>query len=102
MPGMSKSEQPEGASTDGSEEQAPARQEPMSYAARAKAATQTVQEALADYEKELAKLTAELDKKARLSTKAESSGPAASPSKQVEDAPAAPTPEPTNAWRRRA
>ena len=77
-------------------------QEPMSYAARAKAATQTVQEALADYEKDLAKLTAELDRKARLSSKAESGGAAASPSRQVEEGPAAHTPESINAWRRRA
>ena len=74
----------------------------MSYAARAKAATQTVQEALADYEKDLVKLSAELDKKARLSTKAESSGAAASPSRQVEEGPTSHTPEPTSAWRRRA
>ncbi len=74
----------------------------MSYAARAKAATQTVQEALADYEKDLVKLSAELDKKAKLSTKAESSAAAASPSRQVEEGPAAHIPEPTNAWRRRA
>eukprot|EP00891_Asterochloris_glomerata_P000031 jgi/Astpho2/31/fgenesh1_pg.00001_%23_15_t len=100
--GTVKGEQPEGASTDASEEQMLARQEPMSYAARAKAATQTVQEALADYEKDLVKLSAELDKKAKLSTKAESSAAAASPSRQVEEGPAAPIPEPTNAWRRRA